>query len=232
MMDYMMDFPQEGAMFYRKEKTWIERTGIFNRRPGRFLKKEMRNWMAINLLIWGLGRIGEIPAVRKRVMKLGLGRFGAAIDSSIGSRLFGRRRAEAGSSPAITACASLGAGAGLMYLFDPDRGACRRARLKDKAAHAINKTGAAAGSVSRDLTNRVRGLAAQAGSVFKSGDANDDTLAARVRSKMGRAVSHPGAIEVTARDGVVTLSGDALTYELDILLTARSTPGVRGVDNQ
>ena len=220
-------------MFYRKEKTWVERTGIFNRRPGRFLKKEMRNWMAINLLIWGLGRIGEIPAVRRRAMKLGLSRFGAVIDSGFGSRLFGRRRAEAGSGPAITACASLGAGAGLMYLFDPDRGACRRARLKDKAAHAINKTGAAAGSVSRDLTNRVRGLAAQAGSVFKSGDADDYTLAARVRSRMGRAVSHPGAIDVTAHDGVVTLSGDALTHELDTLLScARSTPGVRGVDNQ
>jgi uncharacterized membrane protein len=220
-------------MFYRKEKTWIERTGIFNLRPGRSLKKEMRNWMAINLLLWGLGRIGAIPAVRKRAMKMGLSRFGAAIDSNVGSRLFGRRRASAGSSAAMTACASLGAGAGLMYLFDPDRGACRRARLKDKAAHAINKTGAAAGSVSRDLTNRVRGLAAQAGSVFKSGDADDDTLAARVRSKMGRAVSHPGAIEVTARDGVVTLGGDALIHEVDALLScARSTPGVRGVDNQ
>src|SRR6266511_187542 len=227
------DFPQEGAMFYRKEKTWIERAGIFNRRPGRFLKKEMRNWMAINLLLWGLGRIGEIPAVRRRVMKLGLSRLGAVIDSGVGSRLFGWRRAGAGSSPAMTACASLGAGVGLMYLFDPDRGACRRARLKDKAAHAINKTGAAAGSVSRDLTNRVRGLAAQAGSAFKSGDADDDTLAARVRSRMGRAVSHPGAIDVTAYDGVVTLRGDALTHELDTLLScARSTPGVRGVDNQ
>src|SRR5215510_13848693 len=110
-----------GAMFFRKEKTWIERAGIFNRRPGRFLKKEMRNWMALNLLLWGLGRIGEFPAVRRRVMKLGLSRLGAVIDSGVGSRLFGRRRrAGAGSSTAMTACASLGAGAGLMYLFDPD----------------------------------------------------------------------------------------------------------------
>ena len=220
-------------MFYRKEKTWIERTGIFNRRPGRFLKQEVRNWMSINLLLWGLGRIGEIRALRKRAMKMGLSRLGAAIDSSVGSRMFGRRRAEAGMSPGMRACATLGAGAGLMYLFDPDRGACRRARLKDKAAHVINKTSAAAGSVSRDLSNRVCGLAAQAGSVFKSGDADDDTLAARVRSRMGRAVSHPGAIGVTARDGAVTFSGDALTHEVDALLScARSTPGVRRVDNQ
>src|SRR5262245_65821738 len=104
-------------MFYRKEKTWIERAGIFNRRPGRFLKKEVRNWMAINLLLWGLGRIGGIPALRKRAMKMGLSRFGAAIDSSVGSRLFGRRGSGSGSVPAMTSCASLGAGAGLMYLF-------------------------------------------------------------------------------------------------------------------
>lgn len=220
-------------MFYRKEKTWIERTGIFDWKPGRSLRREMRNWMAINLALWGLGRIGEIAAVRKRAMKMGLSRFGAALDSSLGSRLFGRRRPAAGMSPAITACATLGTGAGLMYLFDPDRGACRRARLKDKAAHAINKTGAAVGSVSRDMTNRVCGLAAQAGSVFKSGGADDDTLAARVRSRMGRAVSHPGAVEVTAQNGVVKLSGDTLTHEVDALLScARSTPGVRCVDNQ
>lgn len=220
-------------MFYRKEKTWIERAGIFNRRPGRFLKKEMRNWMTINLLLSGLGRIGEIHALRRGAMRMGLSRFGAAMDSSIGSRLFGRRRAEAGMSPAMTACATLGAGAGLMYLLDPDRGACRRARLKDKATHVINKTGAAAGSVSRDLTNRVRGLAAHAGSVFKNCDANDDTLAARVRSRMGRAVSHPGAIDITAYNGMVTFSGDALTNEVDALLScARSTPGVHGVNNQ
>lgn len=220
-------------MFYRKEKTWIERAGIFNGRPGKFLKREMRNWVAINMLLWGLGRIGEIPAIRKRAMRMGLSRWGAAIDSSVGSKLFGRRRAEAAMSSAITACATLGTGAGLMYMFDPDRGACRRARLKDKAAHAINKTGVAAGSVSRDLTNRLRGLAAQAGSVFKNGEADDDTLAARVRSRMGRSVSHPGAIEVTARNGVVKLSGDALSHEVDALLScARSTSGARCVDNQ
>ena len=220
-------------MFYRKEKPWIERFGIFDRKPGRFLKTEMRNWMAINLLLWGLGRLGKIPAVRKKAMKMGLSRLGAAIGSSIGARLLGRRRPRAGMSPAITACATLGTGAGLMYLFDPERGACRRARLKDKAAHVINKTGAVAGSVSRDLNNRIRGLAAQAGSVFKSGGADDDTLAARVRSRMGRVVSHPGAIEVAAQDGMVRLSGDALTHERDALLScARSTPGVRGVNDQ
>ena len=198
-----------------------------------FLKKEMRNWAAINLLLCGLGRIGGIPAVRKKAMKMGLSRWGAAMDSSVGSRLFRPGRTSPGPGSAMTACAALGAGAGLMYLFDPDRGACRRARIKDKAAHVVHKAGDAAGSVSRDLANRVCGLAAQAGAVFRSCEADDDTLAARVRSRMGRVVSHPGAIKVEARDGMVRLSGDALTHEVDALLSCvRSTPGVRGVDNQ
>src|SRR5262249_42696684 len=103
----------------------------------RFLKREMRNWAAINLLLCGLGRIGEFPAVRKRAMKMGLSRWGAAIDSIVGSKLFGRRRSfrmspmnwmgqprlmESRTSLAMTSCATLGIGAGLMYLLDPDRG--------------------------------------------------------------------------------------------------------------
>src|SRR5262245_18052964 len=198
---------QGGAMFYRKERTWIEKTGIFDWKPRRSLKKELRNWLMMNLLLGGLSRIG--------------------------SRLFGRWRSGVGMNPAMMAGAAFGAGAGLMYLFDPDRGACRRAILRDSATHAINKTGSAAGSASRDLTNRARGFAAQATSIFKSGDTDDDTLAARVRSKMGRVVSHPGAIEVTALNGMVRLTGEILAHEVDTLLScARAVRGVHGLDNQ
>ena len=220
-------------MFHRKERTWIEKTGIFNRRAKRSLKKDLRNWMAINLLLRNLGRIGANPGVRQRAMRIGLSRLGSTLDWAIGSKLFGRKRSGAGINPALTASAALGAGAGLMYLFDPDRGACRRARLRDGVTHVINKTGMAAGSTSRDLSNRARGLVAQAASIFKNGDTDDDTLAARVRSRMGRAVSHPGAVEVTTRDGVVRLSGEILSHEVDPMLSCvRATPGVRGIDNQ
>ena len=164
---------------------------------------------------------------------MGLSRIGSTLDRVIGSRLFGRKRSGDGMNAAIAASAALGAGAGLMYLFDPDRGACRRARLRDGVTHTINKTGAAAGSTSRDLSNRARGLVAQAASIFRSGDTDDDTLEARVRSRMGRAVSHPGAIEVTAHDGVVRLSGEILSHEIDSMLSSiRATPGVHGIDNQ
>ncbi|MGH9937003.1 MAG: BON domain-containing protein, partial [Blastocatellia bacterium] len=194
-------------MFYRKERTWVEKTKIFDRKTRRSLKKELRNRLVINLLLGNLGRIG--------------------------SRLFGRKRSGAGIKRATAAGVALGAGAGLMYLFDPDRGARRRARLRDMATHTINKTGSAAGAASRDLTNRARGFAAQASSILRSENTDDDTLVARVRSKMGRAVSHPGAIEVSALDGLVKFSGDILAQEVDTLLScARSAPGVRGLDNQ
>jgi len=194
-------------MFYRKERTWFEKTGIIDRKTRRSLKKELRNWLVINLLLGGLGRIS--------------------------SRLFWRKRSGAGMNPAMAAGVALGAGAGLMYLFDADRGGRRRARLRDIATHTINKTGSAAGAASRDLTNRARGFAAQASSIFRGGDTDDDTLVARVRSKMGRAVSHPGAIEVRAMNGLVRLSGDVLAQEVDTLLSCvRSAPGVRGLDNQ
>jgi uncharacterized membrane protein len=220
-------------MFYRKEKTWIEKAGIFDWKVTKSLKKDLRNWLAINLMLRNLGRVGASPEVRKRAMRMGLSRIGSTLDRAIGSRLFGRKRSPDGVNAALAASAALGAGAGLMYLFDPDRGACRRARLRDGVTHAINKTGAAAGSTSRDLTNRARGLVAQATSIFRSANTDDDTLEARVRSRMGRAVSHPGAIEVTSHDGVVRLSGVILSHEVDPMLSCiRATPGLHGIDNQ
>jgi uncharacterized membrane protein len=54
-----------------------------------------------------------------------------------------------------------------------------------------------------------------------------------VRSKVGRLVSHPGALEVTARDGRVTLQGPILAHEVDCLVRGvSSVPGVTGVDNR
>ncbi|HKQ72432.1 MAG TPA: SRPBCC family protein [Blastocatellia bacterium] len=220
-------------MFDRKERTWIEKTGIFDWQAKRSLKKDLRNWLAINLLLGNLGRFGSNPAVRKRAMSMGLSRIGSTIDWAIGSRLFGRKRSGDGMNAALAASAALGAGAGMMYLFDPDRGACRRAKLRDGVTHAINRTGAAAGSTSRDLINRARGLVAQTASIFRRGDTDDDTLEARVRSRMGRAVSHPGAIEVTAHDGIVKLSGAILSHEVDSMLSCiRATPGLRSIDNR
>ena len=127
----------------------------------------------------------------------------------------------------------IGLGAALMYVLDPDRGRRRRALVRDKLASAANSVPDAVGATARDLSNRARGLAAEAGSLFSSEEVSDEVLVARVRSKMGRVVSHPHSVEVTASQGRVSLSGPVLAHEVDDLLACVSkVAGVVEVDNQ
>ncbi|CAN5893806.1 hypothetical protein BH24GEM1_BH24GEM1_25520 [soil metagenome] len=125
------------------------------------------------------------------------------------------------------------AGAGLMFLLDPDRGTRRRALLRDQAARARHKLGDGLEATARDVGNRARGSAAELRSRFRKEDVDDEVLHERVRSAIGRAVSHPGAIAVTASTGRVTLQGPVLEHELDDLLRdVRRVRGVSEVDNQ
>ena len=89
-------------------------------------------------------------------------------------------------------------GAGTMFLLDSDRARRRRALIRDKAESAANTTP----------------------------DAR--TLRERVRAELGRAASHPHAIEVTVlHDGCVSLGGPILANEADTTLAA--VAGVLGV---
>jgi uncharacterized membrane protein len=127
----------------------------------------------------------------------------------------------------------LGLGAALMYLLDPERGRRRRAMMRDGISSRVWDSGEFLEKTGRDLGNRARGLVARArGRVVAEGPVDDEVLAERVRSKMGRSVSHPGSIEVIAQDGRVTLRGPILADEVDALLsTVRSVRGVREVDD-
>jgi len=124
--------------------------------------------------------------------------------------------------------AGLGLGTGLMFLLDPDRGKRRRALLRDKCAWAARKTGEGVGVTARDLRNRTQGLMTEVQSRFSSEPVDDSKLVDRVRSKLGRVVSHPRAIDVSAEDGSVTLSGPILTTEIPQLLSVVSR--INGVD--
>jgi hypothetical protein len=127
---------------------------------------------------------------------------------------------------------SIGLGAGLMYALDPDRGKRRRSLLRDKVDHAINTTENAVQTTSRDLRNRAYGIAAGAKALFKKDDVTDDVLVERVRSKLGRVVSHPHSIEVSAHLGTVTLSGPILEIEVEPLINCvSSVAGVNDVMN-
>lgn len=126
----------------------------------------------------------------------------------------------------------LGLGAGLMYLLDPDRGRRRRTLLRDRAVRAVNRFGHFLDATARDVSHRAQGLAAEACSLFTSEEVPDEVLVERVRSRMGRVVSHPHTIGVTARAGRVTLSGPILADEVDDLLCCVSAvQGVKGVEN-
>lgn len=58
----------------------------------------------------------------------------------------------------LTILGGLGAGAALMYLFDPNDGNRRRGLIRDKAASLNNKTQTAIGGRFRDAGNRAKGL--------------------------------------------------------------------------
>jgi len=130
----------------------------------------------------------------------------------------------------MRALAYLGLGAGLMYFLDPDRGRRRRALARDRMAHTANVLGGAADTTARDLSHRVHGLLAEGSHLFSDQEVSDEELEARVRSKLGRAVSHPHAIAVAVKQGRVALSGPILAGEVKGLLKGVSKiPGVRVV---
>lgn len=123
------------------------------------------------------------------------------------------------------------AGCATMFLLDPDRGARRRALVRDKAVWATRKTRDAAEATRRDVGNRLGGLRARA--THASDTVIDDSkLHARVRAALGRVTSHPRAIDVAAAGGCIRLSGDVLAADVPaILSTVNRVPGVQRVDN-
>jgi uncharacterized membrane protein len=127
--------------------------------------------------------------------------------------------------------AGIGLGASVAYLLDPATGRRRRASVRDRVARAANRSGEAIGATSRDLANRARGLAAL--TARRGGVSFDDVITERVRSKLGRYVSHPRAVEVDTDRGVVSLRGPILAREAERLLRAVwRVRGVTGVDDR
>jgi BON domain len=129
--------------------------------------------------------------------------------------------------------AGAGVGAALAYMLDPQAGGRRRALVRDKMVRASRTTRDGVDAVARDMANRTRGIAAATRRRVAGGDVDDDVLVERVRAKLGRASSHPRAIDVKADHGEVTLYGPILSNEADDLLrTVGSVRGVRSVVNE
>lgn len=134
----------------------------------------------------------------------------------------------------LNGVAAVAAGAAAMYLLDPRLGRQRRALLREKMEARRHDVEDFARSKSRRLAGRLRGTLAEAQSNIGSPEpVSDQQLTDRVRSQLGRLVSRPGAIDVTAADGCVSLSGHIVTAEHDKLLSEISAmDGVTSVDDR
>ncbi len=123
-------------------------------------------------------------------------------------------------------------GALAMYFLDPSQGRRRRARTRDKLAHAARVAGEAGKVTALDTAHRAQGVIAEAKRMLSGEPTDDETLACRVRAALGRVVSHSHALEVFVDRGHVDLSGPILADEVRGLLAAvREVPGVRGVSD-
>jgi hypothetical protein len=127
-----------------------------------------------------------------------------------------------------------GAGAGLMYLLDPDLGNRRRALVRDQLVRAGHLTGDAVDATSRDVRNRARGVVAELRSrLSPEGDVPDDRLRERVRARLGQIVRYAHSIEATVDGGRVTLRGPVLADDMaGLVRRIGRVPGVREVDSQ
>jgi hypothetical protein len=134
---------------------------------------------------------------------------------------------------ALAVLAGMGIGLVSCYLVDPQRGRERRARLRDKTLHSFRRAAESSRATGRDLRQRARGYAARARGLLHADEVEDDVRVERIRSDMGRLVSHPHALEVDAEDGSVTLSGAILSTEVQRFVRhVKRFPGVREVNNQ
>ena len=136
--------------------------------------------------------------------------------------------------PWLTWMGGIALGAVAMYLADPVQGRRRRALLQDKFTHVTHSTSRLMDQTLHDAHNRWSGLQASAMRVLLPRQAkpiDDHVLEARVRSRLGRAMSHMHDVEVRAHQGAVTLSGhlDREEQEKVIRLVA-AIPGVESVN--
>ena len=127
----------------------------------------------------------------------------------------------------------LGAGFAAIYLLDPRQGAVRRALVRDKVSRFANRGADNLASVGRDLRHRAQGSLASVRRQLGWEAVPNDVVIERVRSEVGRLVSHPHALAVRSDRGVVTVRGPILASERDQFLAAvRRVPGVRRVINE
>ncbi|MGH7631568.1 MAG: SRPBCC family protein [Gemmatimonadales bacterium] len=135
--------------------------------------------------------------------------------------------------PPKSLVAGLLLGAGLMYLLDPDHGIRRRSIARDRLGRARRRMGEGLSATARDVKNRSSGALAELRSRLEGDEADDAVIEERIRARLGRLVSHPGAVEVAVIRGEATLLGTVLEDELEeLVIGVARVRGVTRVWNQ
>lgn len=144
-----------------------------------------------------------------------------------------KRQARQVVTNAAIPAAAFAAGLAAMYALDPERGRRRRAVVRDKVVHAVKLTRDRLGKTARYTKGKTSGLLSETRSMLRRDQVSDEQLRERVRSALGRVVSHPHSIHVECQSGVINLSGAILANEVDQLVAAvMKVRGVRQVRNQ
>lgn len=132
----------------------------------------------------------------------------------------------------VSMLAGVGLGAGLMYFLDPEGGRRRRRLAIDKCRALQRDTAWNIRGAAQNASNHVRGAVHETLHLLDRDPVADEVLVERVRAALGRATSHPRAIDVFAHDGQVVLKGTALADEAPaILREASRVRGVAAVEN-
>lgn len=124
-------------------------------------------------------------------------------------------------------------GAAVMYIADPDAGSRRRALVRNQVIRAGKRSARFLWQQACDARNRAWGAIQERRARIREGLVDDRTLEQRVRAQIGHVLSHPGSVEVEARDGQVRVHGPVLVGEADkIRRRLEKTRGVRACDLQ
>ena len=124
-------------------------------------------------------------------------------------------------------------GAALAYLFDPEQGRGRRARLRDEGMAVTRRRAGDLRARARYAAGRTQGVIAERTSA-PDVLIDDQTLVDRIRSEaLGDRRIAAGEVHVDVASGVATLRGelsDAALVE-EVAARVRAVPGVDSVNN-
>lgn len=121
------------------------------------------------------------------------------------------------------------------YLFDPDRGRTRRAKLADQSGAVLRTVRDRVGAKARYQKGVARGVAHRITEPFQQPlEVDDETLLQKIRSEaIGRWQGPAQDLEIDIRDGNVVLRGRVDPDQArELIRLVESVNGVRTVDDE